>query len=341
MFDIIKYNIHDDNTIEVNVKNTLSYIVRKSKLNVDSNFFEKFGSDIDHLWSNNVANQLGDIVFEKIKLKTKALELLDWEFSGRSAGYFTLTNNYDVENVLNVDDYEELEGEYFQYFGNEITKQNQLVRLQSLIEKDIDIITKIMNDVINKEGVEYFDNMIKDIISHNIDESKITKLGKKMSINERQIRKIIREELEDVIGEDNDEMLDEVTVDVNNLTVEDIADMLDLDALSKHIKQYYDITADFAITDVSLSGIEVRSDSLLSQFGKGGPQLFKTINLRLAIYKNIYNSIINDFREGITNETYYFPIGFKYEHPGGGSNGYDLGRGWIGYNFDTNEWTKA
>lgn len=115
-----------------------------------------------------------------------------------------------------------------------------------------------------------------------------------------------------------------------------IINQFNLESLSKFIKDKYQIETTFSIENVSDRGFEIISTDLLTQTGKIGGLLFSKIYLRLGISKNA----LLEMEENI-DKLRYVNIGFRYDHPSGGSNGVDLGRGWIAYNFKTDEWVMG
>ncbi len=115
-----------------------------------------------------------------------------------------------------------------------------------------------------------------------------------------------------------------------------IINQIDLESLSKFIKDNYQIETIFSVGDVSDRGFEIISTDLLSQTGKIGGLLFSKIYLRLGFSKNSILEI-----EESVDKLKYIPIMFRYDHPSGGSNGVDLGRGWVAYNFQIQEWVMG
>jgi hypothetical protein len=112
-----------------------------------------------------------------------------------------------------------------------------------------------------------------------------------------------------------------------------IINEINLERLSEFIKDNYQIETTFSVEGVSDSGFEIISTDLLSQTGNIGGLLFSKIYLRLGFSKNSILEI-----EESVDKLKYIPIGFRYDHHFGGSNGVDLGRGWIAYNFKTQKW---
>ncbi len=157
--DTVEYNKYEDSSISVEVKNTLNYIINKLRVDLDNVDTE----ELDMVWGNTVANELGDIAFKEIRKSCKVLEISEWTFSGRSAGYYTLINNFDVEELEEAEDYTDLEGNYYQYLGNEIRNNSQLRKLQTLLNSDLNKITKIIKNVIDTKGVQIVKYLVKDL----------------------------------------------------------------------------------------------------------------------------------------------------------------------------------
>jgi len=178
MFDKIVFNNYEDYSISIDVRNTFDYIIRKGRIDLQNVNTEELQME----WVNVVANELGGIAFKLIKQKCKALEIGEWTFSGRMAGWFTLINAWDIETVQEAEDYEELDGDYFQLFGNTLSSNSQLRRLQNLIDSDLNTISKIIKSVVDTKGVEIIKALSKDLILSE-------------NINLNNLRKIVREEL--------------------------------------------------------------------------------------------------------------------------------------------------
>lgn len=142
--------------------------------------------------------------------------------------------------------------------------------------------------------------------------------------NEKQLRDLIKEELNNI----------------SEVSKTDIIDMINLDDLSKYIKKEYGIIAKFNIIDESDKWIMISSNNLINQTGMVGQSLFTEIVINIGV--NVYErNIINDFNDGNFSQTYYFFIKFNYKHPKGGSNGLSLGSGYVGYNFKMNKWSNG
>lgn len=166
MFDKIEYNKYEDSSISIEVRNTLNYIINKLRVDLDNVDTE----ELDFEWSNTVANKLGDIAFKEIRKSCKLLEISEWTFSGRSSGYYTLTNDFDIKELKNANDYTDLEGTYFKILGNELKSNAQLRRLQNLLDSDLSEITKIIKRVVDTKGVEIIKYLVIDLtITENND----------------------------------------------------------------------------------------------------------------------------------------------------------------------------
>lgn len=120
--------------------------------------------------------------------------------------------------------------------------------------------------------------------------------------------------------------INEMIKDINIISLENI------------IKEIYNINCKFQLENISDNGFEIYSSDLSDQTGAVGMNMFYKIYLRISCNSDRYNDILHDFENNKNNITNYFSIKFKYEHLHGGSNGYQLGRGWIGYNFESRNW---
>ncbi len=107
--------------------------------------------------------------------------------------------------------------------------------------------------------------------------------------------------------------------------------------LKNIIKNVYNIEANFELK-ADAGSFEIISNNLVSQTGSVGIHIFDKIYLKIVCYNESYQVIKNDFNNNGLKNNYYFPINIRYEHTFGGSNGYSLGKGWIGYNFYSNSW---
>lgn len=138
------------------------------------------------------------------------------------------------------------------------------------------------------------------------------------------------------------------TSSVNDLTIEslnnqyaniNIANHINLTNLEKFIKDNFNIDCQFSIESVYETSIKISSNELLQQTGNIGKQMFTSIKLKTSIYRNKLSEIKENITNNELNKFVYIPINFRYEHPSGGSNGVNLGTGWIGYNFESEEWS--
>jgi len=141
-------------------------------------------------------------------------------------------------------------------------------------------------------------------------------------MNKIGLKKIINSEIKSLLKED--EMMGEMDLRtvVTNAIIE----------LEKIIKQKTGIQVKFS--QENSRSYDFVSQDLVSQSGVTGKSLFKSLIIKLA---NQDNNIQDTFEN--PDSMLGFSANFRYEHPGGGSNGYNLfKRPYISLIPSTGEW---
>ena len=124
----------------------------------------------------------------------------------------------------------------------------------------------------------------------------------------------------------------------NFTNAEQMIKAIDLVSLSNIIKDKYGIEATFELTELDNYGFRIKSNNLQSQTGNIGLMMFSDICISVTCGRDRIADIKRDFENNKFNVTNYFALNLSYKHYHGGSNGLSLGRGWIGYNFESNTW---
>ena len=141
-------------------------------------------------------------------------------------------------------------------------------------------------------------------------------------MNKIGLKKIINSEIKSLLKED--EMMGEMDLRtvVTNAIIE----------LEKIIKQKTGIQVKFS--QENSRSYDFVSQDLVSQSGVTGKSLFKSLIIKLA---NQDNNIQDTFEN--PDSMLGFSANFRYEHPGGGSNGHNLFRNsYIYLTPSTGEW---
>jgi hypothetical protein len=113
---------------------------------------------------------------------------------------------------------------------------------------------------------------------------------------------------------------------------------IDLTSLSNIIKDKYGIEATFELIELDNYGFRIKSNNLRSQTGNIGLMMFADICITVTCGRDIIAELKKNFENNKFDVTNYFALNLSYNHYDGGSNGLCLGRGWIGYNFESNKW---